>query len=126
MKKMICLALCLSVLCVMTLTTVSTAAAEIVRVTAYTYVNGKTVTAYVNGAPARAGYNSRAVVTLTGTFKYGNGTPMAGKKYTKSASDAATGGLGKGTRQVRCSVTGNHTLNDTYVSCTASGMYQYN
>ena len=126
MKKIICLALCLSVLCVIAITTASAASSAIIQYpTPGTYVSGKTVTAYVNGAPAKAGYFSYAQVKLTATFRYGNGTPMAGKTYKKSASDGAYGDCGKGTRQVRCSVTGNHTLNDTYVSRSASGLYQY-
>ena len=126
MKKIICLALCLSVLCVIALTTAYAAnPAIVVKVTPGSYVNGKTVTAYVNGAPAKSGYYSSAYVSLTATFRYGNGTPMAGKTYKKSASDSANGDWGKGTRQVRCSVTGSHTKNDTYVSRTTSGLYQY-
>ena len=126
MKKIICLALCLSILCVITLTTVSAAALPIfVKIKPTVYISGRTVTAYLNGAPAKAGYYSSAFVGLTVTYRYGNGTSMAGKTYTKSAADSAAGDLGKGTRQVRCSVTGNHTLNDTYVSYSANGLYQY-
>ncbi len=126
MKKMICLALCLSVLCVIALTTAYAAnPAIVINVTPGSYVSGKTVTAYVNGAPARSGYYSSAYVRLTATFRYGSGTPMVGKTYTKSASDSANGGWGQGTRQVRCSVTGSNTKNDTYVSRSTSGQYQY-
>ncbi len=56
MKKIICLALCLSVLCVIALTPAYAAhPAIVVKVTPGSFVEGKTVAAYVTGAPAKSG-----------------------------------------------------------------------
>lgn len=121
MKKIIC-----AVLCLMMLSIAAIAAADNPVITEHftphsyrhSYDNG--VTAYVNGAPAKAGYYSCAIVSLTAYYR----RPSNASQYSRSGQKSVNGGWGQGTGLVSITFTG-YAAQDVLGGYTAKGTYQY-
>lgn len=121
MKKVIC-----AVLCLMMLSMAAIAAADNPAITEHpttysyrhSYDNG--VTAYVKGAPAKAGYYSSAIVSLTAYYR----NPYTLAQYTRSGQKSVNGGWGQGTSLVSITFTG-YAAQDILGGYTAKGTYQY-
>ncbi len=125
MKKLICTVLCLSILFT-GLIGFTSASADVPVITEtdtgkipVLVSNPLTITMGTKGAPAKAGYYSCVLFSLSATYKN-----SAGSQYTVKGSKSASGGWGKGTAAVSVTIYAKSN-SDKYVKGTYTRTYQY-
>ncbi len=125
MKKIICAILCLSIL-LTGMIGITAASADVPVITEtktgkipVLVSNPLTISMTTKGAPAKSGYYSSTLFSLSATYKRSSGS-----QYTVNKSKSASGGWGQGTASVTVTLSANSN-SDKYVKGTYTRTYQY-